>query len=55
MTRKASAPVIPPRPTDGGSYELQNGQWICIQRTLQPGEVTPCQNEPEAAAPITED
>lgn len=55
MARKTSAPTIPTRPAGGGSYELKDGQWICTQRTLQPGEVEPCQNEPEAAAPITED
>lgn len=55
MARKASSPSIPPLPTAGGSYVLRDGQWVCTQRTLQPGEVEPCQNDPEAAAPITED
>ena len=55
MTRKASAPVIPPRPAGGGSYELKDGQWICTQRTLQPGETEPCQNELAAADPTSED
>jgi hypothetical protein len=54
MTRKASAFEIPPRPEGGGSYELKDGEWVCLQRTLQPGEAEPCQNEPEAA-PIPED
>jgi hypothetical protein len=55
MARKLSSPSIPPLPSGGGSYELVDGQWICTQRTVQPGEVEPCQNEAEAAAPITED
>ena len=55
MARKTSAPAIPPLPSGGGSYQLKDGQWICTQRTVQPGEVEPCQNEAEAADPITED
>jgi len=51
MARK---PFIPPLPSDGGSYELIDGKWICTQRTVQPGEEQPCQNDPEAA-PISED
>jgi len=55
---KKSAP-IPPRPTEGGSYELVNNEWVCLRRTAQPGEALPepeplvcpapvaCQNEPE--------
>jgi hypothetical protein len=55
MARNSSVPSIPPLPSGGGSYELKDGQWICTQRTAQPGEVEPCQNESEAAAPIIED
>ena len=56
---KKSTPAIPPRPTEGGSYELVNNEWVCIRRTAQPGEALPepepvvcpapqaCQNEPE--------
>jgi len=54
MARKASAAAIPPRPPGGGTYELKDGQWACLQRTVQPGEEQPCQNELEAA-PISED
>jgi len=65
MARKSSSPTIPPLPINGGSYELIDGQWVCTQRTLQPGEDEPCQNELETvpveapslptADPITED
>lgn len=55
MARKSSTSAIPPLPSAGGSYQLEDGHWVCTQRTTQPGEEEPCQNEPEVAAPITED
>lgn len=33
--------TLPPPPTAGGSYELQNGEWVCTQQTLPPGQAAP--------------
>ena len=30
--------TLPPPPARGGSYELQNGEWVCTQQTLPPGQ-----------------
>lgn len=31
-----SAPVPPPLPSEGGTYELQDGAWVCVQQTAAP-------------------
>lgn len=40
---KAVPEILPPLPTAGGSYELQDGEWVCVQETLPAGtpEVQP--------------
>jgi len=46
---------IPPLPTEGGTYELRDGSWECVQRTLAPGDAPPPQPEAPAPLPTTED